>query len=54
MYLTKISYLKKYSKFYENNSKVILIKDKLESLDIDVDDDWKFLNRNKKSLNKFK
>jgi len=54
LYLTKISYLKKYSKFYENNSKVILTKDKLESLDIDVYDDWKFLNKNKKSLDKFK
>lgn len=54
LYLTKIKYLKKYSKFYQNNSKVILVKDELESLDLDVYDDWKLLKKNKKFLNKFK
>ena len=47
LYLTKIKYLEKFSRIYEKNSKVCITNNTLESLDIDINEDWKFLKKNK-------
>tara|TARA_B100002051_G_scaffold253297_1_gene267111 strand:+ start:314 stop:997 length:684 start_codon:yes stop_codon:yes gene_type:complete len=50
LYLAKISFIKKMRNFYGYKTNTYLNKSKLESLDIDINDDWKILEKNKKFL----